>query len=184
MTSSRPRPSTPAARFADARIPSAARRPSASGDGRGAGGARPAGREGARRTVLETIRQIPSYLRLLGGLVVDRRVSLLDKALVAGAIAYIVSPLDLIPDFIPFLGQVDDVFLLMTALERLVANAGRSVVLEHWHGDRAEVDALDFQAVLGAAALFLPGGLRGKLVQLVKGGFRRGRRGPRILRRR
>jgi uncharacterized membrane protein YkvA (DUF1232 family) len=125
-------------------------------------------RDGAKRTLLDTIRQLPSYLRLLGGLLVDRRVSLIDKALVAGAIAYIVSPLDLIPDFIPFLGQVDDVFLLMASLERLVANAGADVVYDHWRGDPAEIEALDLKGVLGAATLFLPGGVRTKLVRLVR----------------
>jgi uncharacterized membrane protein YkvA (DUF1232 family) len=125
-------------------------------------------RDGAKRTLLDTIRQLPSYLRLLGGLLVDRRVSLIDKALVAGAIAYIVSPLDLIPDFIPFLGQVDDVFLLMASLERLVANAGANVVYDHWRGDPDEIEALDLKGVLGAATLFLPGGIRTKLVRLVR----------------
>lgn len=125
-------------------------------------------RDGARRTLLDTIKQLPNYLRLLGGLLLDRRVALLDKALVAGAIAYIVSPLDLIPDFIPFLGQVDDVFLLMASLERLVANAGVEVVHDHWHGDPDEIAGLDVKAVLGAATVFLPGGVRSKLVGLVR----------------
>ena len=88
-------------------------------------GARP--RTGARRTLLDTIRQIPQYLRLLGGLLTDSRVSVVDKLLVAAAIAYIVMPLDLIPDTIPFIGEVDDVFLLMTALQRLISHAGRRV---------------------------------------------------------
>ena len=126
-------------------------------------------RAGARRTLLDTIKQLPHYLRLLGGLLLDRRVSLLDKALVAGAIAYIVSPLDFIPDFIPFLGQVDDVFLLMASLERLVAHAGEHVISDHWHGDPAEIAGLDVRAVLGAATVFLPGGVRTKLVRLVRG---------------
>ena len=43
-------------------------------------------------------------------------------------------PIDLIPDFIPFLGEVDDVFLLVLALQRLVANAGRPVLQAHWSG--------------------------------------------------
>ena len=135
--------------------------------------AREGAREGARRTLLDTIRQLPHYLRLLGGLLLDRRVALLDKALVAGAIAYIVSPLDLIPDFVPFLGQVDDVFLLMTSLERLVANAGEDVVYDHWHGDPDEIASLDVRAVLGAATVFLPGGVRSKLVRLVRSRRRR-----------
>ena len=62
-------------------------------------------RTGAKRTVMYYVKQFPAYLRLLGGLLTDRRVSVLDKLLVGGAIAYIVMPIDLIPDFIPFLGE-------------------------------------------------------------------------------
>ena len=55
--------------------------------------------------------------------------------LVAGAIAYIVTPMDFIPDFLPFIGQVDDLYLLALALDRLLNNAGIDVLLEHWDGD-------------------------------------------------
>jgi uncharacterized membrane protein YkvA (DUF1232 family) len=120
-------------------------------------------RRGARRTLMATIRQIPHYLRLLGGLLTDRRVSTLDKVLVGAAIAYVVSPLDLVPDAIPFLGQVDDIFLVTTALQRLVTNAGRHVLLDHWAGDRAELSELNIERVVSAAAFFLPLGLRRKL---------------------
>ena len=58
-------------------------------------------RTGARRTVMYYIKQLPAYLRLLGGLLTDRRVAAIDKLLVAGAIAYIALPIDFIPDFIP-----------------------------------------------------------------------------------
>src|SRR5215210_4347483 len=79
-------------------------------------------RTGAKRTVMYYIKQFPAYLRLLGGLLTDRRVNTLDKLLVAGAMAYIVMPIDIIPDFIPFLGEVDDLYLLIFALQRLISN--------------------------------------------------------------
>ena len=113
-------------------------------------------RTGAKRTVVHYIRQLPSYLRLLAGLLTDRRVALLDKILVGAAIAYILAPVDLIPDTVPFLGQVDDVYLLVLALQRLMRNAGRRVVLEHWPGDAADLAAANLQRVLAAAAFFLP----------------------------
>ncbi|MBV9878953.1 MAG: DUF1232 domain-containing protein [Gemmatirosa sp.] len=120
-------------------------------------------RTGAKRTVLGTIRQIPAYLRLLGGLLTDRRVSIVDKLLVAAAIAYIVAPVDLIPDFVPFLGEVDDVFLLVTALQRLIANAGRRVLLDHWSGNPRELRDLNLHHVLQASAFFLPLGIQRRL---------------------
>src|SRR5581483_8608333 len=82
-------------------------------------------RTGAKRTVMYYMRQLQRYVRLLGGLVTDNRVSIVDKLLVAGAIAYIVMPIDLIPDFIPFFGEIDDVYILVLALQRLISNAGR-----------------------------------------------------------
>ena len=91
-------------------------------------------RTGAKRTVMGYISELPRFLRLLWGLITDSRVAMLDKLLVAGAIAYIVTPIDLIPDFIPFLGEVDDVYLLVLALRRLLQNAGRTVLLAHWTG--------------------------------------------------
>jgi uncharacterized membrane protein YkvA (DUF1232 family) len=122
-------------------------------------------RTGAQHTVAHYIGQLPKYLRLLAGLLTDRRVSTLDKVLVGAAIAYIVTPVDFLPDFVPFLGQVDDVYLLVLALRRLMRNAGRRVVLDHWAGDPSDLGASNLQRVLSAAAFFLPSrvrrGLRG-----------------------
>src|SRR5213075_2993329 len=120
-------------------------------------------RAGAKRTVMGAIRQLPNFLRLLYGLITDSRVAMLDKLLVGGAIAYILMPLDLIPDFIPFLGEVDDIFVLVLALQRLIANAGRAVLLDHWMGDPRSLKSLDLERVLVAAAFFLPRRVRRRL---------------------
>jgi len=120
-------------------------------------------RTGARRTVIYYMKQLPSYLRLLGGLLTDRRVNNVDKLLVAGAMAYILMPVDLIPDFIPFIGEVDDVFVLVMALQRLVANAGRPVLLSHWKGSIEDLADLNLKEALAAAAFFLPRGIRRRL---------------------
>ena len=120
-------------------------------------------RTGAKRTVLYYMKQLPAYLRLLGGLLVDRRVASADKLMVAGAIAYILMPVDLIPDFIPFIGEVDDVFILVLALQRLVSNTGRNVVLAHWTGAIEDLNDLNLRDALAAAAFFLPKRIRKRL---------------------
>jgi len=120
-------------------------------------------RTGVKRSVLRAIRQIPSYLRLLVGLVGDSRVSRFDRLLVLAAGVYLVSPIDFIPDVIPFLGEVDDLFLLITALQRLVANAGRSVLMDHWRGDPDELEDVNLARLASAAGFFLPVGLRRRL---------------------
>lgn len=126
-------------------------------------------RTGAKRTVVYYMKQLPAYLRLLGGLITDRRVSALDKLLVAGAMAYIAMPVDLIPDFIPFIGEVDDVFILVMALQRLVSNAGRNVLLAHWTGALEDLADLNLKEALAAAAFFLPRGIRRRLKIIGRG---------------
>ena len=120
-------------------------------------------RTGAKRTVMGTISEIPNFLRLLYGLITDSRVNSVDKIVVAGAIAYILLPVDIIPDFVPFLGEVDDVFLLILALQRLISNEGRAVVQAYWPGDPAELSAMNLEKILAACAFFLPRRMRRRL---------------------
>jgi Uncharacterized conserved protein len=126
-------------------------------------------RTGAKRTVMYYIKQFPAYLRLLGGLLTDKRVSMLDKLLVAGAMAYIVMPIDLIPDFIPFFGEIDDLYLLIFALQRLISNAGRSVLLSHWSGPAEDLADLNLRGAISAAAFFLPRRIRRRLRVIGRG---------------
>ena len=126
-------------------------------------------RTGAKRTVMYYIRQLPQYLRLLGGLIADPRVAMIDKLLVAGAMAYIVMPIDLIPDFIPFFGEIDDVYLLVVALQRLISNAGRMVLMDHWTGAASDLADLNLRGALAAAAFFLPKRIRRRLRVIGKG---------------
>ena len=142
-------------------------RPKSAGAGAGAAAAaaegEPTPRTGAKRTVMSYVRQLPQYLRLLGGLIADPRVAMIDKLLVAGAMAYIVMPIDLIPDFIPFFGEIDDVYLLVIALQRLVSNAGRAVLISHWTGSPGDLADLNLRGALAAAAFFLPKRIRRRL---------------------
>lgn len=120
-------------------------------------------RTGAKRTLTDTVRQLPTYLRLLWGLMWDQRVPRFEKLLVGGAIAYVLMPLDWIPDFIPFFGEIDDVFLLVMSLQRLVQSAGKRVLLEHWEGDPGALDDMNMMKVVAAAAFFLPRRIRRRL---------------------
>lgn len=123
----------------------------------------PPARPGPKRTVISTMKELPNFLRLVGGLLADTRVATTDKLLVAGAVGYVLLPMDFVPDFIPFIGEIDDVFLLVLALQRLIANAPRAVVLQHWMGDPRQLRSLDLERVLVAAAFFLPRRVRRRL---------------------
>jgi uncharacterized membrane protein YkvA (DUF1232 family) len=113
-------------------------------------------------SILDHIRQLPAYGRLIMGLLGDERVSVVDKALVGGAIVYLVSPLNVL-NAIPILGEIDDLFIMVLALQHLVANAGAEVVMDHWHGDLDELEHLDLRRALLASAFFLPRRLRRRL---------------------
>ena len=78
-------------------------------------------------------------------------------------------PIDLIPDFIPFIGEVDDVFILVLALQRLVSNAGRNVLHAHWTGAMEDLADLNLKEALAAAAFFLPRGIRRRLKVIGRG---------------
>jgi uncharacterized membrane protein YkvA (DUF1232 family) len=125
-------------------------------------------RAGLKRTLLSTISLLPHYLRLLAGLLTDRRVAAMDKLLVLGAITYILMPLDFIPDFVPFMGQVDDIYLLMLALERLITHAGSRVIVSHWHGPLEALSSANLRAVVAAAAFFLPRKLQNRLRRVAR----------------
>ncbi|HEY0657123.1 MAG TPA: YkvA family protein [Pyrinomonadaceae bacterium] len=77
---------------------------------------------------------LPNMLRLLGKLLSDNRVPLAEKALFAAAIVYVIVPLDFIPDVFPFIGQVDDVYLVALTLLRLINRTDEKVVRENWSG--------------------------------------------------
>lgn len=76
----------------------------------------------------------PSLAKLGYRLMKDPRVPVKNRAFVAGALAYAVSPVDVIPDFVPLLGQLDDILLLALALNHLFNAAGEAIVKEHWDG--------------------------------------------------
>ena len=119
---------------------------------------RAAGRPPAARSLVrEALALLPNLGRLMWGLARDSRVSMLDKLLVLGAGFYLVMPLDLIPDFLPFFGEVDDLVVLFMAIRRLIRRAGPDVVSAHWRGDPRWLSDGLVARVLAAAGWFLPG---------------------------
>jgi uncharacterized membrane protein YkvA (DUF1232 family) len=107
-----------------------------------------------RKKMKDLLLFIPHLLKLLLDLLRDSRVSSADKAIVAGTILYVISPIDVIPDFIPFIGLVDDSYLIAISVLRLLNRADRSIILDHWKGSH---DIKELVANLSkAASFFLP----------------------------
>ncbi len=114
-----------------------------------------------KRKMRELLLFIPNLVGLLIGLLRDERVSQADKAILAGIIMYVIVPLDIIPDFIPFIGQVDDSYLLAISILRLFNRADRRVVMDHWRGQRDIKELVD--SIARIAEFFLPNPIKNVL---------------------
>lgn len=107
----------------------------------------------AKERINNALMFLPNLVKLCGKLLTDGRVSTADKALFAGAIIYAIMPLDLIPDVLPFIGQVDDTYLIALSLLRLVNRTDETVIREHWSGGGDIVGLADTVARLAPALL-------------------------------
>lgn len=92
---------------------------------------------GRRLLARELALLLPNLIRLFRGLLADPRVPLGAKILVAVGMLWLASPIDLIPEFIPVAGPLDDVIVAALVLRVVSRSVGRDVVREHWHGDPA-----------------------------------------------
>ncbi|MBM4434350.1 MAG: DUF1232 domain-containing protein [Chloroflexi bacterium] len=92
---------------------------------------------GRRLLARELALVVPNLLRLFRGLLGDRRVPLGAKLALALGLLWLASPIDLIPEFVPVAGPLDDVIVAALMLWLVSRMAGRDVVREHWRGDPA-----------------------------------------------
>lgn len=88
-----------------------------------------------RRTEARALaRFVPDCLVLFRRLLGDPRVPRARKLLLAGTLAYLALPFDLVPDFLPVVGQLDDVLVVALTLRLVVRSAGEPLAREHWPG--------------------------------------------------
>jgi uncharacterized membrane protein YkvA (DUF1232 family) len=82
---------------------------------------------------------VPDCAVLFARLLRDPGLPRRRKAAVAAVAAYLASPIDLVPDFIPVAGQADDALIVAIALRWLVRSGGEDVVARHWPGPEASL---------------------------------------------
>ena len=97
---------------------------------------------GRRTQARELATLIPNLLVLFKGLLRDPRVTRGSKAWLWFAVVWVVSPIDLIPEFIPVLGPLDDAVVAALVLRHVMRRTDRAVLAEHWRGDPATLDAI------------------------------------------
>jgi uncharacterized membrane protein YkvA (DUF1232 family) len=101
---------------------------------------------------------VPNLLLLSARLMLDPRVPATERVLVAGAILYALIPLDFIPDVLPFIGQIDDAYLVALSLLRLMTVTDPRVVRDHWRGGGDVVELVGATALV--ARKLLPAKIR------------------------
>jgi uncharacterized membrane protein YkvA (DUF1232 family) len=92
---------------------------------------------GRRTQARELATLIPNLLLLFRGLLRDPRVPRVAKLWLAVAVVWIASPIDLIPEFVPVAGPLDDAIVAALVLRHLLKRTPPSVVSEHWRGSPA-----------------------------------------------
>ena len=97
---------------------------------------------GQRLLARELALLLPNLVRLFAGLARDPRVPLPAKVVLGLASLWLASPIDLIPDFIPVVGSLDDAIVAGLALRIVLSATDEQIVREHWHGDPATLDRI------------------------------------------
>ncbi|MBI2218121.1 MAG: DUF1232 domain-containing protein [Candidatus Rokubacteria bacterium] len=107
------------------------------------------------------VRALPDIARLLGRLVRDPTLPRGAKLALAAAVVYLLSPLDLVPDLLPFLGVLDDLAIAAVVLDGILNWVDRRVVLRYWPGTPESLDTL--ARVAGVLSVWLPSKVKSRI---------------------
>lgn len=115
-----------------------------------------------RALAREVMTFLPDVVHLLRAVIADDRVPRQAKVETGLLLAYLVSPIDLVPDFLPVIGQLDDAAVAGLAVRRLLTAAGEPLLRQHWRGSNSGFTVLlRLSEVMG-----VPGGLLTRLTAL------------------
>lgn len=96
-----------------------------------------------RMEMLPVVRRLPAYTRLAYGLMREPALQARHKALLLGGVAYLLSPFDLIPGFIPVVGQLDDLAVTLWTLRQVLRAAPPAVSERHLRDRGLDWEILD-----------------------------------------
>jgi uncharacterized membrane protein YkvA (DUF1232 family) len=97
---------------------------------------------GRRSRARELATLLPNLVVLFRGLLADPRVPRSSKRWLWFALAWCVTPIDLIPEFVPVAGPLDDAIVAALVLRHVLRRTDRAVLADHWHGEPATLDAI------------------------------------------
>ena len=97
---------------------------------------------GKPQAARELVTLVPNLLRLFRGLMKDPRVPRRAKVLLVFGAGWLASPIDLLPEFLPVVGPLDDAIVAALLLRYLVKHTGRAVIEDHWQGQPETLDRM------------------------------------------
>jgi len=109
----------------------------------------------------ELLKALPNFARLLARLVGDPLLPRAAKIALAAAMVYLASPVDLIPDFIPFVGYLDDLLLGALVIDGVLNWVDRGLVLRYWPGSPDSLERI--ARVAKMLAVWVPRGLKARI---------------------
>lgn len=92
---------------------------------------------------------LPDFFILICRIAIDKRVPAKQKLMIGGIIGYVIMPIDIIPDFIPVVGYLDDLVLVVMGLNMLLNDVDERVLRDNWSG---EGDVLEWLKKIAATA--------------------------------
>ncbi len=97
---------------------------------------------GRKTAAKELATLLPNLIQLFRGLIRDPRVPRRSKALLWFAALWLISPIDLVPEFLPVIGPLDDAVIAALVLRHVLKKAGRGPIEEHWRGEPATLEKI------------------------------------------
>lgn len=107
------------------------------------------------------LKAVPDLGKLLMRLARDPRVPRKNKLVFLGIAAYLILPFDFIPDWIPGIGQMDDIILVALGLDAMLNQIPHEILEEHWEGDEDVLATI--RSILSFATTFVPERIKKKL---------------------
>jgi uncharacterized membrane protein YkvA (DUF1232 family) len=111
--------------------------------------------------VKDLLLALPRLGRMLVSLAADRDVPTAAKVVLAALAVYLVSPVDIIPDFIPWVGYLDDLVLAAVVVDGVLGLVDRPLVLRYWPGSPASLERV--AAVVRRLARWVPNRIKARI---------------------
>ncbi|MCK4357672.1 MAG: DUF1232 domain-containing protein [Candidatus Cloacimonetes bacterium] len=117
------------------------------------------------KNVVEYIFLIPDFFVLLWRLMLEKNIPKEKKLFIAAIIAYVLLPIDFIPDFIPVIGFMDDLVLIAIGLDTIFVRTDKKILQKHWSGEGEVLEKI--QSIIKLGNEFLSNRIIGKITRWV-----------------